>query len=140
MLAGALSEDAAPVPLVFSLILQLSCGNASSGGSGLLIRRGDAKIASFSCHTSNVFYQRGLNNEQSLVLSLGATVFSLVALSRLSAQAQLVTNGSFKSVQIGSPFNSVNSSDTPGWTHTGNAEAALLWEVGYSDSGGRPPL
>jgi hypothetical protein len=52
------------------------------------------------------------------------------------AFAQTVLNGSFEAVPIGSPFFSSNPSDIPNWTHGGSAGDALLWAVGYSDSGG----
>jgi hypothetical protein len=59
-----------------------------------------------------------------------------VILAVLPAAAASITNGDFEAVQIGSPFFSANPADIPGWTHTGAAGDALLWSVGYSDSGG----
>ncbi len=53
-----------------------------------------------------------------------------------AASAQVVTNGSFETVQIGSPFLSRNAADIPGWVHSGSPGDALLWTVGYSDGGG----
>jgi hypothetical protein len=59
-----------------------------------------------------------------------------VILAALPAAAASITNGDFEAVQIGSPFFSTNPADIPGWTHTGAPGDALLWKVGYSDSGG----
>src|SRR6266851_2008843 len=53
-----------------------------------------------------------------------------------AASAQVVTNGSFETVQIGSPFLSRNAADIPGWVHSGSPGDALLWRVGYFDGGG----
>ena len=45
--------------------------------------------------------------------------------------APIVINGDFEAIQIGSPFFSSNNANIPGWTHTGAAGDALLWNVGY---------
>lgn len=45
--------------------------------------------------------------------------------------APIVLNGDFEAIQIGSPFFSSNSANIPGWTHTGAAGDALLWNLGY---------
>ena len=50
--------------------------------------------------------------------------------------APSIANADFEAVQIGSPFLSSNPADVPGWTHTGTVGDALLWAVGYADSGG----
>jgi hypothetical protein len=52
------------------------------------------------------------------------------------ARANLVMNGSFEAVQIGSPFFSDNAANIPFWTHTGTQGDALMWAIGYSDGGG----
>ena len=70
-----------------------------------------------------------------IVAGLTTTLFAGAA-SAASAAANLVVNGSFEQVQIGSPFNSVNAADIPAWTHTGAAGDALLWTVGYTDGSG----
>ena len=54
----------------------------------------------------------------------------------LALTAATITNGDFEAVQIGSPFDSSNAANIPGWTHTGTVGDALLWAIGYSDSGG----
>src|SRR5579864_7125719 len=54
----------------------------------------------------------------------------------LTLTAATITNGDFEAVQIGSPFDSSNSANIPGWTHTGTVGDALLWAIGYSDGGG----
>jgi hypothetical protein len=51
-------------------------------------------------------------------------------------QVDFVVNGDFEAVQIGSPFFSTNPADIPNWTHSGSIGDALLWHVGYADSGG----
>lgn len=61
---------------------------------------------------------------------------SLFVIASSQVQAQIVTNGSFENVQIGSPFYSLNSANVPGWTHTGDVGDAFLWAKGYVDSGG----
>lgn len=61
------------------------------------------------------------------------------ALSALAASgwsAPIVQNPSFEAVQITSPFDSANPADVPNWTHTGTVGDALIWAIGYSDSGG----
>jgi Protein of unknown function (DUF642) len=60
----------------------------------------------------------------------------LVLSSAANARADLVINGDFEDVRIGAPFLSSNPADIPGWTHAGTVGDALLWGVGYSDSGG----
>jgi hypothetical protein len=69
-------------------------------------------------------------------LHFAPALFLAVILAVLPAAAASITNGDFEAVQIGSPFFSTNPADIPGWTHTGDAGDALLWAVGYSDSGG----
>lgn len=68
-----------------------------------------------------------------------ATLFRCLAgvllLGRATASAQTIVNPSFEAVVIGSPFNSANSADVPGWVHTGGGDGPL-WGIGYSDSGG----
>jgi Protein of unknown function (DUF642)/PEP-CTERM motif len=62
-----------------------------------------------------------------------------LALGWLTASAfaaPSILNPSFEQVQIGSPFYSSNPADIPGWTHSGTVGDALLWGIGYSDSGG----
>src|ERR1700686_145026 len=54
----------------------------------------------------------------------------------LTLTAATITNGNFEAVAIGSPFNSSNPANIPGWTHTGTVGDALLWAIGYSDGGG----
>src|SRR5579864_6611803 len=54
----------------------------------------------------------------------------------LALTAATITNGDFEAVQIGSPFNSSNPANIPGWTHTGSVGDALLWAIGYNDGGG----
>jgi hypothetical protein len=54
----------------------------------------------------------------------------------LNARADIITNGSFEAVAIGSPFVTTNPADIPGWTHSGVVGDGLLWAVGYSDGGG----
>jgi PEP-CTERM motif len=66
-----------------------------------------------------------------VVVGLSIIMFSLPA-----AFADSITNGSFEAVQIGSPFNSANPANIPGWTHAGAIGDALLWAVGYADGGG----
>lgn len=64
-------------------------------------------------------------------------VTSLALSAPLAAHAgPVVVNGDFEAVQIGSPFFSPNPADIPGWTHSGDAGDALLWNKGYCDSGG----
>lgn len=70
------------------------------------------------------------------VLHFAPALFLVVILAALPAAAASITNGDFEAVQIGSPFFSTNPADIPGWTHTGDAGDALLWAIGYSDSGG----
>jgi hypothetical protein len=53
-----------------------------------------------------------------------------------SARANFVTNGDFEAVLLGSPFQSSNPADVPGWTHSGTVGDALLWAVGFSDVNG----
>lgn len=60
----------------------------------------------------------------------------VVALTMRTARAVTMTNPDFEAVQIGSPFNSSNPSDIPGWTHAGAVGDALLWAIGYSDISG----
>ena len=59
-----------------------------------------------------------------IVAGLTTTLFASAA-SAASAGANLVVNGSFEQVQIGSPFNSGNAADIPAWTHTGAAGDAV---------------
>jgi len=66
-----------------------------------------------------------------LLLPLG-----LAALAVSGWSAPIVQNPSFEAVQIGSPFLSSNPANVPNWTHAGAAGDALLWAIGYSDSGG----
>jgi hypothetical protein len=47
-----------------------------------------------------------------------------------------ITNNSFEDVQIGSPYDSTNPLDVPGWTKVGPNGDALLWAKGYHDGGG----
>jgi Protein of unknown function (DUF642) len=54
----------------------------------------------------------------------------------LTLTAATITNGDFEAVQIGSPFDSSNPANIPGWTHTGTVGDALLWAIGYADGGG----
>ena len=67
--------------------------------------------------------------------ALVGTVLAASIIS-LSANAASITNGDFEAVPIGAPFNSSNSVDIPGWTHTGPVGDALLWAIGYHDGGG----
>jgi hypothetical protein len=60
----------------------------------------------------------------------------LAALALPGWSAPIVQNPSFEAVQIGSPFLSSNPADIPNWTHTGTVGDALLWAIGYSDTGG----
>ena len=64
--------------------------------------------------------------------ALAAMLFIFVPL----VAAATITNGDFEAVAIGSPFNSSNPLNIPGWTHTGTVGDALLWAIGYSDGGG----
>jgi hypothetical protein len=73
---------------------------------------------------------------RTLFLYFAPALFLAVILMALPAAAASITNGDFEAVQIGSPFFSTNPADIPGWTHTGDAGDALLWAVGYADSGG----
>lgn len=47
--------------------------------------------------------------------------------------APIVINGDFEAIQIGSPFFSGNPANIPGWTHTGAAGDALIWNIGYGN-------
>ena len=69
------------------------------------------------------------------VMILAAIVCLAVFMSSPLA-AQTITNGNFEAVAIGSPFDSANPANIPGWTHGGSVGDALIWAVGYSDSGG----
>src|SRR5216684_8815167 len=73
---------------------------------------------------------------RTLFLHFAPALFLAVILAALPLAAASITNGDFETVQIGSPFFSTNPADIPGWTHTGATGDALLWSVGYSDSGG----
>src|SRR5437879_2265649 len=66
-----------------------------------------------------------------LLLPLG-----LAALAVSGWSAPIVLNPSFEAVQIASPFLSSNPADVPNWTHAGPVGDALLWAIGYHDSGG----
>jgi len=73
------------------------------------------------------------------VITTGRTAALVLLVSALPFAAfadPVITNGSFEDVAIGSPFLSSNPADIPGWTHGGTVGDALLWAVGYSDSGG----
>src|SRR5215469_10914360 len=75
-----------------------------------------------------------------VIVTLGFLVFQAMLMFFFLAPATLadaiITNGSFETVQIGSPFVTANPADIPGWTHTGSVGDGLLWAVGYSDSNG----
>lgn len=59
-------------------------------------------------------------------IMLASTVTMLCFFAPLLAfAAPTITNGSFETVQISTPFSS-NPADIPGWTHTGDAGDALL--------------
>lgn len=62
--------------------------------------------------------------------------FAATVLMFIPLTAATITNGDFEAVAIGSPFDTSNPADIPGWTHTGTVGDALLWAIGYSDSGG----
>ena len=70
------------------------------------------------------------------VLLAGSVTYLAALLCLPTAGAATITNGSFEAVQIGSPFDSSNPANIPGWTHTGSTGDALLWAIGYSDGGG----
>jgi len=70
------------------------------------------------------------------ILSLLAVASITFAFGSPLARANLVTNGDFNAVVLGSPFFTSNPADIPGWTHTGTVGDGLLWAVGYSDGGG----
>lgn len=60
----------------------------------------------------------------------------LALLSRPAAAASIaIDNFDFEDVQI-SGGKSLNVADVPGWTRTGAAGDAAIWEVGYSDPSG----
>ncbi|HTI52242.1 MAG TPA: hypothetical protein VL475_14865, partial [Planctomycetaceae bacterium] len=50
--------------------------------------------------------------------------------------ADLITNGSFEDVAIGSPYVSTDTADVSGWTFSGTVGEGPLWRVGYSDGSG----
>ncbi len=52
----------------------------------------------------------------------------------------IIHNGSFEEIQIGSPFLTSDPADIPDWTHSGSVGDALLWHVGYNDAGGTATL
>ena len=85
---------------------------------------------------------RLLDNNRCAATSLIIVTTTMVALLSVphAAKAQIVQNGEFESVllvnQGGSPTFSTNPADIPNWTHSGATGDALLWRVGYSDSGG----
>src|SRR5438045_5298263 len=61
---------------------------------------------------------------------------ALSALAVSGWSSPIVQNPSFEAVQIASPFDSANAADVPNWTHTGTVGDALMWAIGYSDTGG----
>ena len=61
---------------------------------------------------------------------------ALAVLAVSGWSAPIVQNPSFEAVQIGSPFLSSNPANIPNWTHSGTVGDALLWAIGYADSGG----
>jgi len=63
-------------------------------------------------------------------------LFGTAILAGPSRSQEFAVNGDFEAVQIGSPFFSTNTADIPSWTHTGIVGDALIWKIGYSDSGG----
>ena len=67
----------------------------------------------------------------------GPATVMLASLAGSSVNATPITinNPSFEAVQI-PPGDSSNPANVPGWTHGGTIGDALLWHVGYSDSGG----
>jgi hypothetical protein len=72
-------------------------------------------------------------------ISILQAILPLVVLPFLveTGFAASIVNGSFEAVQLaGPPFQSSNPADVPGWTHSGSPGDALLWRVGYADSGG----
>jgi len=70
------------------------------------------------------------------LLLFAPALFLAVILMALPSAAASITNGDFEAVQIGSPYFSLNSSDVPGWTHTGDDGGGFLWAIGYRDPGG----
>jgi hypothetical protein len=71
-------------------------------------------------------------------IALTVACMSLLGLSITAgdASADLITNGSFEQVQLGSPYFSTSTADVPGWTHSGSQGDALLWNDHYCDIGG----
>ena len=76
-----------------------------------------------------------MEKQLSRLIPVVAIVFLLMAGTN-AARANLVVNGSFEAVQIGSPFVSNDVTNVPGWTHTGSLGMGLLWHVGYADGDG----
>ena len=67
------------------------------------------------------------------------SIFAALVLGWLTVSAFAavsIPNPSFEQVQIGSPFYSSNPAAIPGWTHSGTVGDALIWGIGYADSGG----
>lgn len=66
-------------------------------------------------------------------------VMTFVAFSLSAWAAPIVTNGSFESIVLSSPFDDQNPADVTGWAHSGacgGGSDGCFWAIGYSDGGG----
>ena len=66
-------------------------------------------------------------------------VATFVALSLSALAAPILTNGSFETIVLSSPFDDHNPGDVGGWMHSGacgGGTDGCFWGVGYSDGGG----